>query len=170
MKRTIPLTESRIRKIIREVVDSVANEDQEPEHEYIEMTGERFDEILRQNGITVEDLLFALPGIDIDEMIDYFRDDDYPREEDIFESWEQTVYSDERFENFVRSLGGLTQQDMDAVNGYVEAWYCDSELVKRAFNIMYEEAYEKAREEWHDALSYKYDPLSYYGVKPSDFY
>lgn len=167
MKYTI--TESRLRDIIREAVVSSLNGSEGAEHEYAEMTGQRFDEILRQNGITVDDLIGVLPDIDIETIIDYMEEGKSPDEDNIRESWEDSVYDSKDFEEFVRSLDGLTRQDIEAVDGYIEAWYCESNLVKQAFQKMYEQACDDADEEYQDILSYRSDPLRYYGMSPYDF-
>lgn len=164
------LTESRLRKIIREVIDSSINGYQEPEREYADLTGERFDEILRQNGITAEDLVFELPDVSVGEIFEYFSNDKYPDKDNIRDSWEEKVYTDKRFENFVHSLTGMTQQDIEAMEGYADVWYCESELVKQAFEVLYKEAYEEAEKDWDKAVRYNDDPLSYYGLSPYDFY
>lgn len=158
MKYTI--SESRLLGIIHEAVNSALNGD---------MTGERFDEILRQNNVTVDDLIDVLPGIDVEQIVGYLEDDKTPDEDSIRESWEERVYDSKEFENFVRNLGGLTRQDVYAIDGYSDAWYCESGLVQRAFQKMYEQACEDAELWYQDNLDYRSDPLGYFGVNQRDF-
>lgn len=158
------ITESRLRSIINNAVRIALREGEEDEYKPI--NGERFDELLRQNNLTAQDLYGMLPGVSEERMLEAFYDDDEPDEDTMYQDWLFSLYDNHDFEDLLTGLKGLDESERNALeNG--EYYISDSKILQQEFKEIYDEAYKSAKDIYEDERGF--DPWYDY-VHPWDFY
>lgn len=158
------ITESRLRSIINNAVRIALREGEQDEYKPI--NGARFDELLRQNNLTAQDLYGMLPGVSEERMLEAFYDDDEPDEDTMYQDWLFSLYDNHDFEDLLTGLKGLDKSEQNALeNG--EYYISDSKILQQEFKEIYDEAYKSAKDIYEDERGF--DPWYDY-VHPWDFY
>lgn len=165
MRRT--LIENVIRDITHRVVrDLCEAASLEASDERPMMSGERFDEILRDNGIDGDGIIYML-GLDWDDF--YEVDDEYDVNLTLdYDGLVEWLWSNDDFINFISGLDTIPEEEKTLIlDGDVDT--DNSEILKSAYDDSVRDFREAAEEDARDSYLYNKDPYSYYGVRRSDF-
>ena len=161
------ITESRLRSIINNAVRTVLKEEVKPlyKRDY-EIPGERFDELLRQNNVTIQDLYDVVANVNEDRITDCFNEDEEPDIYYMFEEWIEMCYCNPEFEEMINGLKGVNEREAEAIE-CGDILLEDSKILYQVFEEIYNEAYKRIKEEFEDERGF--DPWYDY-VHPWDFY